>query len=59
MTLKNKFLKYDMSLQAAEQMLRVNGPNDSATVQAFEASNTLKREILTKIEELETLVNEK
>ena len=57
MTLKNKFLKYDMALVTAEQLLRVQGPNSAETVKAFEDANTLKREILDRIDELEDLVN--
>jgi hypothetical protein len=56
MTLKDTFLTFEMALVNAEQMLRVNGPNHNSTIEAFEKSNSLKSDMITRLEDIEKYI---
>lgn len=56
MTLKDTFITFEMALVNAEQMLRVNGPNHDSTIEAFEKSNHLKQEMMTRLEDVERYI---
>ena len=53
MPLKEKFLSYVEMQRSARQVREVKGPNDPATVDAYQAANQLKREVLDLIEQQE------
>ena len=53
MSVKERFLSYVEMQRSARQMREVNGPNDPITIDAYQAANQVKREVLNLIEELE------
>ena len=56
MTLRDTFLRFEMALVNAEQVLRANGAKDQGTIQAFEKSNALKTEMLERLEDIEKYI---
>lgn len=58
MSLRDKFISFTEAFRNAEQLLHQHGPADPNVVKAFEYSNELKREVLSRMEELEKLVDE-
>ena len=53
MALKEKFLSYVEKQRCARQILLSKGHEDPMTVDAYQAANELKREVLNMIEALE------
>ena len=53
MVLKDKFLNYVEKQRCARQILLARGHEDPQTVDAYQAANQLKREVLDLIEALE------
>ena len=53
MSVKERFLSYVEMQRSARQMREVRGPDDPITINAYQAANQVKREVLDLIEELE------
>ena len=53
MSVKERFLSYVEMQRSARQMREARGPNDPITIDAYQAANQVKREVLNLIEELE------
>ena len=54
MPLKEKFLSYVEKQRSANATRETKGPNDPATVDAYQEANQLKREVLNLIEQIES-----
>lgn len=58
MTIRNRFIKFCLAQQNAEELLRTKGPESAETKTAFQTANELKLSVQNALEEIEAQVQE-